>query len=306
MIALAFALSLVVSAPRPSAPKPPAQPAEATAKKDPAARAKELFTAASRLYDQARYSEAIPRFEEAYSFRPHPVIYFNIGRCYEQLGETGKAMRAYRDYLRLAPEATDRDTVADAINNLERRLAATGVQQLLVLSEPMGATVEVDGQVLGNTPASIELAAGNHRLKLSAEGREPVERSFVMSTQRATEMTISLRSAPPADAPRVAPPPLVVPTPSPGPVLLVTNDPPRRRLATWVVGGGALAAAAVGTGLLLASNDSVTTLRASSHERAQADQLVTNANTTAVGAQVSYALAGTAAIAAVVLFFVER
>jgi hypothetical protein len=86
----------------------------------------------------------------------------------------------------------------------------------------------------------------------------------------------------------------------------VTNESPRRRVATWVVGGGALAAAAVGTGLLFASNDSVNTLRASSHERPQADQLVTTANTTAVGSQVSYALAGSAAIAAVVLFFVER
>ena len=48
------------------------------------------------------------------------------------------------------------------------------------------------------------------------------------------------------------------------------------------------------------------TLRTRSHERPVADQLVANANSTANGAQVSYALAGTAAIAAVVLFFVER
>ena len=48
------------------------------------------------------------------------------------------------------------------------------------------------------------------------------------------------------------------------------------------------------------------TLRTRSHERPVADQLVADANSTANGAQVSYALAGTAAIAAVVLFFVER
>ena len=47
------------------------------------------------------------------------------------------------------------------------------------------------------------------------------------------------------------------------------------------------------------------TLRTRSHERPVADQLVANANSTAIGAQVSYALADTAAIAAVVLFFID-
>ena len=127
--------------------------------------------------------------------RPHPVIYFNIGKCWEQLGETAKALRAYRDYLRLAPDAKDKETVSDAIANLERRLREKGLQQLMVFADPPNARISVDGKELGTSPVSIELIAGNHQLSVAAEGYEKVDRSFVMQTTRATEMTISLRPA---------------------------------------------------------------------------------------------------------------
>lgn len=197
--------------------------------KDDTAKAKEAFQRAQKLYKQARYAEAIEKFEEAYALKPHPVIYFNIGRCYEQLNETAKAPRAYRDYLRLSPTAADRDTVADAIANLERRLRDTGVQQLLVFTEPPTARIEVDGQDVGQSPASIELKAGNHQLVVRADGFEPVERSFVMSLSRATEMTINLR--PVSEKPEPPPPPPVEvkkeeplpPPPPPPPPVEVTQ-----------------------------------------------------------------------------------
>ena len=104
---LLIALSLA-AAPAKAAPAPAADESGDVKK------AKDLFQWGQKLYKQARYAEAIAKFEEAYSVRPHPVIYFNIGKCYEQLGETAKALRAYRDYLRLAPDAKDKETVSDA------------------------------------------------------------------------------------------------------------------------------------------------------------------------------------------------
>ena len=204
---LALVLSLVLTAPAKSPPKP--APAAAPQEDPSTVQARELFQWGQRLYKQARYAEAIAKFEEAYAVRPHPVIYFNIGRCYEQLGETAKALRAYRDYLRLAPDAKDRETVADAMVNLERRLREKGVQQLMVFADPPNARIEVDGKDLGTSPASVELVAGNHTLAVRAEGHDTVERAFVMTTARATEMTIALRPS--------AKEPVVVATPPPPP-----------------------------------------------------------------------------------------
>src|SRR5262245_53322185 len=106
--------------------------------------AKKYFQWAQNLYKQARYAEAITKFEEAYRLKPHPTIFFNMGRCYEQLGDLNKALKNYREYLRVAPDAKDRELVTDAIATLERRLKEQGVQQLSVLSDPAGVRVSVD------------------------------------------------------------------------------------------------------------------------------------------------------------------
>jgi hypothetical protein len=321
----ALAVALVVAAP--GKPKPPPAPVadEATTK------AKEAFLTGQRFYKEARYADAIAKFEEAYALKPSPVLFYNIGRCHEQLGDVPKALRAYRDYLRMAPDAKDKDTVNDAIANLERRLKEKGLQQLMVFADPPTAIIEVDGKVLGNSPASVELTAGNHKLVVKAEGFETTERAFVMQTARATEMTINLRpvAAKPMDPPP-PPPPLVdapkkdEPTKDEPKVAVLTPtkdvggssstatdvtkpaEPAKKggRLWTWVAGGAAVAAAGAGVGLGVAAQGAAGQTAMPPMGVTPAQQ-ATNAQGLATGANVAYGVAGTAAVAAVVLFFIE-
>ena len=187
MVLLMLAVSVAVSA----APVP-AKTAENPAK------AKELFNAGKKLYDQGKYADAVMKFEEAYRARAHPIIFFNIGKCYELIGETGKgetgkSLRAYRDYLRALPEASDKAVVEDSIANLERRLKDRGLQQVTVFAEPPTARIEIDGKNLGTSPASTELAPGPHKLVVRADNFETVERSFTMSAVRSQELTVNLK-----------------------------------------------------------------------------------------------------------------
>jgi tetratricopeptide (TPR) repeat protein len=293
-----------------AAPAPAAEEENADVKK-----ARELFQWGQKLYKQARYAEAISKFEEAYTVRPHPVIYFNIGKCQEQLGETARALRAYRDYLRLAPDAKDKETVSDAIANLERRLREKGQQQLMVFADPPNAHIVVDGKELGTSPASVELVAGNHSMTVSADGYEKVERSFVMQTTRATEMTISLR---PVGAPKEATPVLASDAPKkntvsdPGPppplppVVTAALEPKKTRVWTWVAGGVAAASLGAGIGMTVAANGASKDLTTNEHTMAQADALVKQTQGLALGSDVAYGVAGAAAITAVILFFVEK
>jgi hypothetical protein len=316
----ALAVALVVAAPGKT--KPPTTPAAA---EDPTAKAKEAFLTGQRFYKEARYADAIAKFEEAYAIKPSPVLFYNIGRCHEQLGDVPKALRAYRDYLRMAPDAKDKDTVNDAIANLERRLKEKGLQQLMVFADPPTAIIEVDGKVLGNSPASVELTAGNHKLLVRAEGYETTERAFVMQTARATEMTINLRpaAAKPMDPP--APPPLVDAPKKDDPKvasLTPTKDvtgtstgatdvtkpaePVKKggRLWTWVAGGAAVAAAGAGVGMGFAAQEE-SGRTANPPEGVTPAQQAMNAQGLATGANVAYGVAGAAAVAAVVLFFIE-
>lgn len=308
-----YALVIALSLSAPGKKPPPPAAAEETGD---VAKAKELFQWGQKLYKQARYAEAIAKFEEAYAVRPHPVIYFNIGKCNEQLGETAKALRNYRDYLRLAPDAKDKETVTDAIANLERRLREKGQQQLMVFADPPNARISVDGKELGGSPASVELVAGNHTLTVQADGYEKVERSFVMQTTRATEMTITLRpvakETPPiaTDVPKKEEPPKSVtdvPPPPPPPVVVV-DQPKKGRVFTYVAGGTAIAAlgAGIGMGIAAQSNADKLTKATMPLTQPEADRYDQAAKGLGTGATVAYVGAGVAAAAAVVLFFVEK
>lgn len=311
----ALLISLFLAAP---APKPKAAEAAPAEESGDVKKAKDLFQWGQKLYKQARYAEAISKFEEAYAVRPHPVIYFNIGKCWEQLGETAKAMRAYRDYLRLAPDAKDKETVTDALANLERRLREKGMQQLMVFADPPSARISVDGKELGTAPASVELIAGNHTLSVVAEGFEKVDRAFVMQTTRATEMTISLRPVGKGDLKEPVKEPLAtdVPraevkndpgAPPPLPPLVVTPvETKKGRLWTYVAGGVAVASLGVGIGLGVGANGAATELHAKEHPQMEVQTLANTATGMATGANVAYATAGVAAVAAVVLFFIEK
>lgn len=312
----ALLIALLVAAPKP-APAPAAAAESGDVKK-----AKDLFQSGQKLYKSARYAEAIAKFEEAYLVRPHPVIYFNIGKCWEQLGETAKALRAYRDYLRLAPDAKDKDTVSDAIANLERRLREKGMQQLMVFADPPTARISVDGKELGSSPASVELIAGNHVLTVVAEGHEKVERSFVMQTTRATEMTISLRplgKEPVAsDTPRAEPKTTVAdsgtPPPTPPLVVVAPVETKKGRLWTYVAGGVAVASLGAAVGLGVGANGAMEKFtkpadgmpHPEDQVQARFNEATQSANTLATGANVAYGVAGVAAATAVILFFVEK
>lgn len=309
----------------PVSPALGAGPAEAADTK----KAKELFGAAQKLYKQGRFAEAIENFEAAYQAKPHPLIYFNVGRCYEELGKTGSALKAYKSYLRLSPEAKDRNQVADTIANLERKLRDQGLQQLTVVVDPPAAQIEVDGQPAGPSPATVELTVGNHRVVLTAEGYEKIDRTIAMTPGLASELNIAMVKsselrAPAADAP-VAERPKPEPTTGaiePGPSFTeISTEPamvsvPRERLWTYVVGGIAVASLGTAIGLGVGSLKEAEAFRAGYdngqpwpaegpiHDEGQAH--FDAAGRLSTGSNIAYGVAGATAIAAVVLFFVER
>jgi hypothetical protein len=291
-------------------------------------RAKDLFGAGQKLYKAASYSEAITKFQEAYAVRPHPVILFNIAKCYEQLADDGKAMRAYRDYLRFSPDAKDKEAVVDAIANLERHLKERGQNQVIVFTDPASARVEIDGKDVGLAPASAELTAGAHKIVVRSRGYETVDRSYTMSISRASEMTINLKPSTPAlptaetagDAPKKDELKVVTLSPAQNepvaaaspvvanPVTVTTKAPGAKKGRVWSYVAGGVAVAALGGGIALGvlSNNASSELRATEHSRADATALATTATSFSTGANITYGVAAGVAITAVILFFVEK
>src|SRR5262245_19626711 len=74
-------------------------------------------------YDLGHYREALRTFEQAKATKPLPAFDYNIGRCYEQLGQWRQAIDAYERYIKSEPPPADAAEVRDHIAALRRRLA---------------------------------------------------------------------------------------------------------------------------------------------------------------------------------------
>lgn len=60
--------------------------------------------------------------------------------------------------------------------------ASTDQARVQVTSTPDGADIEVDGSFVGNTPSTIGLSAGQHKLSVKKSGFKPWERDITVST----------------------------------------------------------------------------------------------------------------------------
>src|SRR5262249_15844893 len=66
------------------------------------------FDEANRLYEQARFSDALDAYQKMLAGgKISEAIYFNLGNALFKSGQTGRAIAAYRQAERLAPRDAD-------------------------------------------------------------------------------------------------------------------------------------------------------------------------------------------------------
>jgi hypothetical protein len=85
---------------------------------DVLAQAKAHFAAGRAAYEAGDYKGAIKEFEEAETLRSSPMLAYNMGLAWEQLGEAGRALAQYRRYLEEKPDAANREEVEKRIATL--------------------------------------------------------------------------------------------------------------------------------------------------------------------------------------------
>jgi tetratricopeptide (TPR) repeat protein len=81
---------------------------------------KEHYEKATRLYNVGKYQEAIGEYEAAYLVSADPVMLFNIAQCHRLNNQPDEAARFYKNYLRNAPGAPNREDVERKIGEMER------------------------------------------------------------------------------------------------------------------------------------------------------------------------------------------
>src|SRR5205823_5923004 len=126
--------------------------------------------------------------------KPTPVLWFNIGKCYEKLNEAPGALRAFRTYLNEAPNTPDRKEVDAAIARMEAKLRTHGVQQLLVLAQPEGATATVSGKGSLPVPATWELRPGSYTITVSRSGYQTTQKQVTVTPKGSVQVEVVLKA----------------------------------------------------------------------------------------------------------------
>ena len=233
---------------------PPPDPSSEAGKR---AEGKVRYERGAAAYSSGRFKDAIDLFLQADALAPSAALSFNIARAYEKIGDDASSLQWYRDFRRRDPAAKNGADVDERIRALEAALASKGVQQLTVLSRPLGATVIVDEQPVGVTPYTGQLAPGPHKVVLSLRGYADSEHKLELPADRAQELDIPLV---PGGA-TAAPTPVGVPgtpaAPAGGPPVAATPAPkpaskPQFGILPWVGLGAGVAALGGSLGFELA------------------------------------------------------
>jgi hypothetical protein len=155
------------------------------------------YGAGYRLAEAGDYEGAAREFEMAYRLEPNPRVLFNLGQAYAAAGQPVAAYDAFAQYLRLVPlDAEREEAVQQAMRIAEGR---TG--WLWVEVAPAGASIEIDGQVVGHSPlaSALRLKTGPHALVLRADGVQTEARNIAIDPD--TDLRVDVRLEPLPEAP---------------------------------------------------------------------------------------------------------
>ncbi len=188
------------------------------------------------LRKQGHDDLALPLFERAYAASPSGRTAAQLGLVKAGLGDWVEAERLLQVSFKLGGPWVEKNRAA-----LDGALltARSYVGDLTVTGTPKGATVAVDGQLIGTLPmmAPRRLGAGQHHLVVRMSGFSDFSRDLAVKGNQADVIEVRLEAPSPASVAD----PIKAARPR-------SSEPFRARaVLPWVAGGAAVAALALGT-----------------------------------------------------------
>ena len=98
---------------------------------DPSERAaRRHYDRGQKLFNLQKFEDALDQYQKAFDADPNPSFLFNIAQCQRNLGEYDAAIFSFKRYLKLDPEADNREQVEGLIDELEQKKAEGDTERL--------------------------------------------------------------------------------------------------------------------------------------------------------------------------------
>jgi hypothetical protein len=155
-------------------------------------RARKFFDLGAQAYDKRDYVGAVEAFEEANRLAPRPAILFSVAQANRRQYFVDKkperlraAVRSYREYLTKAPDGSRKSEASEALAELELQAEKLGIPltetaaapvaekrrtKLTLGTTPAGGKVSIDGGALVDTPRTVDVSPGKHRITAHLDG----------------------------------------------------------------------------------------------------------------------------------------
>jgi hypothetical protein len=271
---------------------------EAAEASTPQEAAHKHYQAGKEMYDLGKYDEALVEFNNAYVTKPHPIVLKSIAECQVALGDKKGAIETFEKFL-ADPDATDKAAVEARIQEIANEPVA-----VTFTSIPEGATISIADVVQEQvTPATIALEPGEFAVTLSIDGYESVSKSVTVAlgAENAVSVDFPKEAPPPPPADGAAADPFagaeMPETPKDASVDEERSGPPT---AFWV------AAAITGVGLVTGTVFGTMALGDEDDYKDDPTQAKKDAGERdAIIADVSFGVAGAAAIAGIVILVTD-
>src|SRR6187551_2120899 len=89
---------------------------------DPATRAaRRHYERGEKLFALGKFDDALEEYQTAFDAKPLPGFLYNIGQCYRNLGDYDQAIFSFKKYLKLEPDASNKEAVERLIEELEEK-----------------------------------------------------------------------------------------------------------------------------------------------------------------------------------------
>ncbi len=158
-------------------------------------RARKLFKAGNKAFEQRQVDRALKLYEQAYAIWPHPRVLFNMAVSLGFLGRPLESARTFKKVLEYGPKPITDLRYKQAS---ERYMELMGQLANIVITCPdAGAKLYVNGEPVGTAPLTdqkVTVGPGTHMITANLPGKVPYSAQVRLAPGQLKRVTVNMQA----------------------------------------------------------------------------------------------------------------